>query len=517
MSFNSFVNIFNNSPIQPSDASYLAIDFDTAPSAITLEWVFLNPATLYPFTQFIQITGTSESGTYSITLPNALYSSTIQSTIIYNQALVDVTIYNSDASQSWVCDPSVAYYVGNTSNTTSAGDWNVFLKLGAGSSSVVASSLIDGSNNGGDPLEYNSGGLGAFGNFIKLNPRTYTYSGTDYVGNSSDRGTIVTWTAAGSGNYTLMLSSIAVGTQGGFITGLQNRSSTLTGGTITVLTTSPDLLNGSSDTIVLQPGDSTLFVTDGNGNWYTLCYSTNNQYAIGTTSYSLATSGGAIGVTAIEAAFQIQIFTGTYGTSPYTTVPVTYPTTVTQQYFINNQSSTNSLLVSIDGETDPAYEYTVFPNQSITVFSIVSGQHLYITPSEIVNETIFLPDGSSTAPSLTFVNDVTSGLYRDSITGAVGVTQDSTAVVEFLSTSTTLYFQLIVPTNAISYSFNGNLTTGTQYTTSTSSLDTYVGGTVISSQTSALSTYNIMINNSAESYQQAGINIYSVMRAYGYN
>jgi hypothetical protein len=248
----------------------------------------------------------------------------------------------------------VAYYIGNTDNTTSAGNWNVFLTFGAGSSSVIASDLIDPTSNGSTPAESNSGGLGAFGAYLKLNTKIYTYSGTNYTGNSSDRGTVVKWTG-GSGNLTLGLSTLF---SNGFITGLQNRSTT--GGVINVYTVSPDLLNDQSDSnlsnpavIQLQPGESTFFITDGNGNWYTFCFSSNAQYAIQNISYSLATSSGAVAVSTADAANQIQTFQGTYGTDPYPEVAVTFPISLVQQYFINNLSTTNSLSVSILNETTP--------------------------------------------------------------------------------------------------------------------------------------------------------------------
>mgnify|MGYP001593263438 CR=1 FL=1 len=114
MSFNSFVNIFTNSPIQPTDVSYLNLTFDGASEDIQLEWVFQNPATLYPFTQFIQVDGTG-TNTYTITMPSALYSSTIQSTIVYNQGAEDVTLLNFDGTTIGICSPSLAYFVGGTS------------------------------------------------------------------------------------------------------------------------------------------------------------------------------------------------------------------------------------------------------------------------------------------------------------------------------------------------------------------------------------------------------------------
>jgi hypothetical protein len=514
MSFNSFVNIFTNSPIQPTDVSYLNLTFNGGNENVQLEWVFQNPSTLYPFTQFIQVNGTG-TNTYTITMPNALYSSTIQSTIIYNQGVEAVTLLNFEGVTIGICDPGLAYFAGNTDNTTSGGNWNVFLTLGAGSSSVIASDLIDPTSNSSSPPESNSGGLGAFGAYLKLNTKVYTYSGTDYIGNPSDRGTIVTWTA-GSGNYIFDLST-TVGN--GFITGLQNRSTT--GGVVSVYTTAPDLLNDEADSntslpsvIQLQSGESTFFISDGDGNWFTFAYSSNAQYAIQNISYSLATSGGTVTVSTSDAANQIQTFQGTYGSSPYPNVDVTFPASLVQQYFINNLSTTNSLSVSILNETNPTYIYTVLPGAAITTFT--DGTHLYLSPNIIINEIIYLPNGTAGAPSLTFTNDTNTGLYLDTTNSCLGVTNNGTEVVAFKAAGSLYFSPIIVPTNTISYTFNGHLTSGIQYTTSTSTIDTYVGGTVVTSISSSLITLNVEVNTPTYSYQQAGINIYSVMRAYGF-
>ncbi len=464
MSFNSFVNIFTNSPIQPTDVSYLQLTFDGDDETVQLEWVFQNPATLYPFTQFIQVNGSGTGA--AIFMPNALYSSTLQSTIVYNQGDEDVSIYTFEGDLLiGVCQPGLAYFIGNTDNTSSNGNWNVFLTLGAGTSSVIASDLIDPTVNGSTPPESNSGGLGAFGQYLKLNTKVYNYAGTNYVGNASDRGTIVTWTA-GSGNLTLG-SSATLGN--GFITGLQNRS--ITGGVISVYTASPDLLNGQPNSntsipsiIQLQPGESSFFITDGDGNWYSFLYSSNAEYAIGNISHSLASSGGAITVSAADASNQIQTFQDTYQTAPstYPVVTVTFPASLVQQYFINNLSTTNSLSVSIFQETVPAYIYTVLPGAAITTFT--DGAHLYLSPNVIINEIIYLPNGSVGAPSLTFTNDTDTGLYLDITNSCLAVSNNGTEVAAFKSTGPLLF--------------------GTP-------------------------------NSSTNSYQQAGISIYSLMRAYG--
>lgn len=466
MSFNSFVNIFTNSPIQPTDVSYLELTFEGDDETVQLEWVFQNPATLYPFTQFIQVNG-SGSGA-AILMPNALYSSTLQSTIIYNQGDENVSIYTFEGDLLiGVCQPGLAYFIGNTDNTSSDGNWNVFLTLGAGTSSVIASDLIDPTVNGSTPPESNSGGLGAFGQYLKLNTKVYNYAGTNYVGNASDRGTIVTWTA-GSGNLTLG-SSTTLGN--GFITGLQNRS--ITGGVINVYTASPDLLNGQPNSntsipsiVQLQPGESSFFITDGNGNWYSFLYSSNAEYAISNITNPIGDSGS-ITISAANAANQIQTFQGTYGGGPsYTPVNVYFPTTITQQYFINNLSTTNSLIVSVTGETDPSLEYTILPGSTITAFvgPGVTGTHLYLSPNVIINEIIYLPNGSIGAPSLTFTNDTDTGLYLDIANSCLAVSNNGTEVAAFKSTGPLLF--------------------GTP-------------------------------NSSTNSYQQAGISIYSLMRAYG--
>ena len=514
MAFTGFVNSFTNSPIQPADVNYLSLSF-TASDSYQLEWVFQNPGTSYPFCQFNQLTGTTVG---SITLPNALYSSVVQSALFYNQGDEDITIYNYDGTSVGVCEPGVCYYLGNTDNSTSAGNWNVFITLGAGSSSVVASDLIDGTFNGyGEP---NAGGLKAYSTYLKINQFIFPYAGTAYVGNSSDLGNVVTWTA-GSGTYTLPAASAVAN---GFISGLQNLSSA--GGVISITPQGSDTLNtldgpyttASSSPFSMQVYESTYFISDGVSNWYTFCFSSNVEYVIENIGHNLTTSGGSITISSTDAAFQIQTFTGTY----LSTVDVTFPATLTQQYFINNTSSTTSILVYIAGETDAAYQYTILPGDRLTTFT--DGTHLYNSPNFISDATIYLPDGLVTAPSLTFVNDLTTGLFRQisgTYTDAMGIVQNGSATMYFDSSQNTTLVPLSIPDGATgdpAIFFANSVTTGIYRTTS----GTYSGALTLGQLgTDALyitSTGNTTLNSFNKvggSYLDNSISIYSMMRAYG--
>ncbi len=427
MPFNGFVNSFTNSPIQPSEVSYLALPFNGSSSTITLEWAFQNPATSYPFSQFIQVTGTG-TATYVIKLPNAIYSSTVQSTIIYNQGAVAVTIQDYAGNVVGTCATSTAYFVGSTNNTVSTGDW-VFLTLAAGTSSVIASSLVDLTLNPGSPSgslnEPNAGGLKAYSTHLKINQSIFPYTGTAYVGNESDLGNIVTWTS-GSGTYTLALADSV---SNGFITGIQNRSTL--GGIITLTPQSGNYINGSSVSIQIQVSESTYLVSDGGDNWYTFAYSSNIAYVIQNIGYSLASSGGTITVPIADGSYQIQTFTGSYGAST-DVVNVLLPATLTQQYFINNLSPTNSILVYIAGESESEYKYTILPGNRLTTFT--DGTHLYNAPNFLSNAYVYLSDGSSSLPSLTFADDTTTGIFADPITGALVITQGGSYVAAFTNT-----------------------------------------------------------------------------------
>lgn len=513
MSFNGFINSFTNSPIQPSDVSYLAIPFQGSAQNIALEWVFQNPATLYPFCQFISATG-SDVGTYSITMPNALYSSTIQSTIVYNQGTSDVTLYNNAGTSIGVCSSGLAYYVGNTSNDTAAGTWDVFLELGAGSSSVTAASLVDPTANGsGEP---NAGGLSAYSQYLKINQAIFDYTGTTYAGNASDLGNVVTW-KSGSGTYTLAAASSV---KNGFITGVQNRSTT--GGIINITPSGSDNLNGVNAVLQMQVNESTYLISDGSSNWYTFCYSSNIAYVIQEIGYNLATSGGAITISVTDAAYQIQAFNGTYGAFPYATVLVTLPATLVQQYFINNTSTTNSIQIYVIGESDANFKYTVLPGNRFVGFT--DGTHLYNAPNYIANSTIYLSDGSPSSPQLTFTNDTDTGIFRQTsgaYTGAMGITQGGVASMYFDSDLNTTVADLAVPdgaTGAPSLTFTNDITSGVYLASS----GTYSGEVVLAQGGDdcfyVSNTGNTNVGNLDKvggSYLDNSISIYSLMRAYG--
>jgi len=505
MSFNGFVNSFTNSPIQPSDVSYLPLTYSTG-TTVQLEWVFQNPATLTPFCQFINVTG-SGSTLYTIQLPNALYSSTVQSAIVYNEAASNVTLTNFSGTEIGTCEPGIAYFVGNTDNTTTTGDWLV-ITLGAGSASVIASQLIDQTTGPGS--EPNAGGLIALSNHLKINQVPFVYTGTAYSVTASDRGNVVTFTNASSSTYTLP-SPASVGN--GFITGLQNRS---TGAAIiTVSVGSPYVLYGPvgvAANFQMQVNESTYFISDGVSNWYTFLYSSNIQYVIQKNQTDLTSvGGGTYTVPNTSAIYQIQIFTSSYSG----TTTVLFPGTVTQQYFIANNSTTASLLVYLAGDSAP-YQYTVPPQTSISTFS--DGIHLYLAPSTVVNEKIELPDGSIVSPSLTFLNDTTLGLSRNTASGGGMIVSDlATNIAEFKYNALDVNVPLVA-TEGINtengtniqpaYSFTSADTTGLYYDTVASGIGITITGTEIL-QVKPTGT------NVLGSYFQYGTPVISLSRAYG--
>jgi hypothetical protein len=485
MPFNGFVNTFTNSPIQPSDVSYLTLPFNGASTTIVLEWPFQNPATLYPFSQFIKITGTGVA-TYVIKMPDAVYSSTVQSTIIYNTGTTAVTIQNADGTVIGTCAPTLAYYVGTTSNSTSAGDW-VFLTLASGTANVIASNLIDATLNTGTPScsldEPNAGGLKAYSTHLKINQSIFPYTGTAYIGNQSDLGNIVSWTG-GSGIYTLASASSVYN---GFITGLQNRSTL--GGVISLTPQGGDLINGSANTFAIQVDESTYLVSDGGSNWYTFAYSSNIAYIIQNVEYSLTSLPQTIVIPTANSSYQIQTFSGTYA-SGNLMVDVELPPTIVQQYFINNLSTTNAIYVYIQSEALDEYKYIVMPGNRLTTFT--DGTHLYNSPNFLSNSVVYLPNGTVTAPSLTFDDANNTGLYRDTTTAGLAVTVLGVQIIEFDSTIITADKIIGIPdgTNAApSLTFNDALSTGIYNDSSVSGLAiSAVGVKVIDFTSSEITT-----------------------------
>lgn len=477
MAFNGFVDEFSNGPIQPTFSSYLAIDLATE-SGVVLEWAFINQNAVFPFSQTIQVKTNTNTENY-IQLPDATETSVGQTTLILNTSATAFNILYADEDTVLTSiGAGIGLYITLTDNSTSNGTWIIY-QLGATPSSFVAADLID------NDLDTNGhgeqGGLKAFSTFLKQNIKVNTFTeGSIYNQAEGDRGSLLVWTS-GTGIYQCLASDY---TSGGFPFMIANNSD---GAQITVTPQSGDTINGLTTPFILYPGESSIFTTDGLATIYSYGDSRSTSNVV--TLVDIPLNSTTLTLSTLQSSYSIQKYqTG----SASGVVSVIYPATTIGQWIAFNNSA-NRINVSVNGGSNSLF---IPPQESLNIFS--DGSDLYTDPSFSQGD-VYLPNGSVSEPSLSFITDPTTGLYYTSGSLNVAVGGDQVAFISGLLFGTDV--PIAVPSGSVgapAFTFNSNTESGFYYSISPSvSLNITIAGIQISSfdSTHGISTINGSLAN----------------------
>lgn len=513
MAFNGFVDEFNNAPIQTSPNSYLKIETGTGTTvSYNFEWSFANPNTPYPLSQVVNFTGSPIAVTAYF--PNASQASKGMQAKIINNLAVDINIYKYNSStliETIKSGQEIEFILDD--NSTNEGTWLTVI-LGATTSQATAASLIDTSNDANGHM--NNGGLSAFStNYIKMNQRVNTYNGAAYIQRSGDRGSLQVW-QGGNGTYTL-LSAAATGN--GFVFSVHNASTT--SGTITITPQAGDTID-LDPFFTLAAGESASFISDGVNKYYSLGFGQQFTNVVTQTDISLSDAVlGVLTVSLAQAQNLILNFIGSYNAPTYDDVTIVLPSNYTNQYYIHNSSTTNNIIVQVG--TGAPSNFAIVSKNGRRLIGFTDLSNFYNIPDFFELDQLSLENGSAAAPSLTFIEDVTTGLYRvtaGATSSALGIAQNATAVCDFLSTRIVPYKQIQADPALLGYSFVGFAQTGLGYNVGNTSIDLinanavkFRAGATSNVSTQAFNTQTGNVNTS--NIQQESINIYSVMRAYG--
>lgn len=460
MSFNGFVDEFSNAPVQPAFSSYLSLNLTTD---VVLEWPFQNPNTLYPFSQTIQINAT-DSANLIVFLPDATVTSVGQTVCFINSADENVIVSDFESNIVVTIEPSQEYYLTLADNSDASGIW-IPIQLGATTSSATAASLIDTSLDSNS--HQNNGGLSAFPtNYIKMNQRANTFDGSTYNQASGDRGSLLVWTN-GNGTYNC-LSAASVGN--GYNFSIHNASTV--SGLITVTPNGSDTIDGQSS-FIIKANESATFISNGVSSFFSLGYGQqfNNVVTEAEVPLSDAVSN-VIEITLDQAKNLILSFTGSSGAPTYPDITIALPSNFVNQYYLQNASTTNDIIVQV-GTGVTSFNSRI-PKNGDRIIGFTDLSNFYNIPNIFEVDNLFFGDGTFSNPSISFANDVTTGIYRNTLggdnVGAVSITQNATPVA---------YFK------------DGR----------------------IEFATGIFETETINVNDG--NYTQYDINIYSIMRAYG--
>lgn len=298
----SFTQVFGGTTIYPSDVSYLALPLT---GNISLQWPLEATTGNNVVARIIDVTPT---GAYTITMPDAtevgvgqtiLFNNLGPSTISVNSAS-GAAILSIAAGEQWQC-----YLI---DNTTVGGTWRTF-RYGAAVAQAQAAALA-------------GAGLIASGSTLAQNYDVSDFSVTPYSSTTADRARVFVWTG-GLGTFNL---PTAVSAGDGWFVQLRNGGQ----GDLTVDPSGSELINASS-TLLLQPGDSAVVVSDG-VQWYTIGLGQQAVFAFDYTS--IAVTGGTYTLSGSELNRIAYKFTGTLASNAEIVVPATV-----QQYWVNNATT----------------------------------------------------------------------------------------------------------------------------------------------------------------------------------
>ena len=530
MPFNGFVDEFSNAPVQPAFSSYLALNLT---GNVVLEWPFQNPNTLYPFSQTVQIT-VSSAPDHRIFLPDATVTSVGQTICFINSSAVEVLVVDAGNNIKATMLTTQSYYLTLTDNSSVNGTW-VSVQLGATTSSATAASLIDTSTDSNG--HQNNGGLSAFVNHIKMNQRINTFSGSNYTQASGDRGSLLVWTG-GNGTYNC-LSAAALGN--GYNFSIHNASTV--SGIITVTPNGADTIDGGP-TFQIKTNESATFISNGTSGFYTLGFGQQFTNVVTEAIVPLSSAiADVVTITQEQAKNLILNFTGSSGAPTYPDITIALPANLVNQYYLQNSSTTNDVLVQV-GSGATAF-FSRIPKNGDRIIGYTDLSNFYNIPNVFDVDSLFFADGSAADPSISFANDVTTGAYRDTVAGvnlgAFSITQGGVAVAFFKTGRTEIASPIFIPSDGNGYSFTASTTSGVIYNTGTTSVVLKANGVSAVSVNNANVTFAVPIIGTAAtfsgvvsaltvtatnvnatnvdvttgSYEQDGINIYSIMRAYG--
>jgi len=381
----TYTSPYTGQTINPSQVGYesLTISTDTY-----LQWP-INSNSTSVVANILDVTATASG--LKLILPSAQEVSVGQAFVVRNignSGQYSFTVANNSGGtiQAIPVAPTTAtvnsYYVYLTDNTTTNGTWST-IAMGVGTSSASANDLA-------------GFGLLPIGNTLNEQTVVSQFS-ANYSFTSNDRAAMYVWTG-GAGTATLPQAS-TVGA--GYFVIIKNDGS----GILTVTGKSGATIDFTATSIQIQLANSSVFVTDGT-NWYTYALAQTNVFNY--TQLLVSVTGivsSPYTLTSAQAKNVVQSYTGVLGLNLTVIVPPTV-----QLYALRNVTTGSYTLTFSTGVVGGT---TLVLPQNQTIIAICDGTNIYnanSATSSFINS-LTIGNGSSSAPSLNFQGDNTTGLY----------------------------------------------------------------------------------------------------------
>ena len=408
MSFNS---PFTGNVIQPTDVSYSRIILTTD---LQLEWPINGTVSGDAAARIMEVSTLSSAD--ELWMPPANQSSVGNDALIRNVGSVSVTVKDYTGANTIVTVAAgQVQYIYIVTNATTAGTWGI-IAFGTGTSSPDATTLA-------------GYGLLALSNTLNQSHPTSGIGDTQSFA-ASDRAKTKIW-SSGSGGITLP-SATSIG-DNWFVLFKNNGS-----GTCTITCSGADLLDGAASK-QYNPDEASFIVCSGT-EYVSVGYGVSSIFAFTTAVIPVTT--GSVTISSSQAQSVLQEYQGALTGNVISTYPP-----VTNLYVISNQT-TNSFTVSIK---TPTGSTTVIP-QGQQVMVVCDGINFYNANTvQAAGSTLSLTNGTVGAPSLNFISEPSTGIYR------VGAGQLNTTILGVLRSTVDATGLSIVGTGT----FSGGVLGGT--------------------------------------------------------
>ena len=424
-----FTDIFTGDSILPSWPAYLALMLT---ADVLLGWpTEINAGNGYVVAEILEVN--AQSANLSIQLSPATEIGEGYSFLVNNVGGNTVTVLDNLGNTLASVASGTVWQLYCADNTTQQGTWRAF-QYGAGVSNANAAALA-------------GSGLKAIAS--TLNDRIFVNAQVvNYALQDTDRASLIEWTGAGGGAFTLPAPA-TVGSD--WFCYIKNA-----GGASLVVTPAAGSINSAASQ-TFQVNDSAIVVSDG-ANYWTIGFGQSLNSSFNFATISLAGLSGTYTLAGSNLNRISYKFIGALAGN----ITVVTPASV-QQYWIDNETTgAYTMTISSSGSGGatvvlPQSSRNIFYCDGLNIVAAVSGQGVVPT----------FPDGGAGNPSITFTSDTTLGLYKAG-TDTLGIASAGTLrgtvnatgnwVLSNASTGTTLTLTGGLSTDTLATS--GNATVG---------------------------------------------------------
>lgn len=357
----TFTQVFGGGTLDPAQPSYKAY---TASTSIASVWPIEAASSNNVVAAINDITFSATGLTF--TLPPANEVSVGYNSLFNNVGANQFTVLDNAGGTVLTATAGAAWTAYLTNNSTASGSYRTY-QMGAGTSSASAASLA---------------GLGIKAITTTLNqeyPGGFSYSTTPQTLLTSHRAALIIWTG-GAGVFNF--SALPTLTSGWFCN-ITNQ------GTGAIVLTPPSGLIDGAATKTLNPGDTSIIITDGS-NMYTIGFGQSPVFSFSYLTISVAGLSGTYTLSGLELNKTAIKFTGAIVGN----LDIIVPSTV-QQYWIDN-STTGTFTFGVRTSTQATPGVSIV-NGSGRVITYCNGTDVINAYTLGVSSPVTIPQGGTGA------------------------------------------------------------------------------------------------------------------------